>query len=196
LDQNICYGLHQEKNVSQGSSVAICALLLATLAACTGTTVRPSDAQQIVPKTYTVAMVGDITAGDELWRTYTIEARRQFVSELGASQAFSQVSDSAPPPGARVVIVTGQITEVDKGSPIARLIVGLGAGRAHITADFQLKDSSGASLGTYSVRKTYAGGVGIGGAGLLDMDDLAQKLGNEAADSLADWAKTGRFASR
>jgi hypothetical protein len=30
----------------------------------------------------------------------------------------------------------------------------------------------------------------------LDMDDLAQKLGNEAADSLADWAKTGQFASR
>jgi uncharacterized protein DUF4410 len=180
----------------QGLSVAICGLLLATLAACTGTTVRPSNTQQIVPKTYTVAVVGDITASDELWRTYTIEARREFVSELSASQAFSQVSDSAPSPGARVVIVTGQITEVDKGSTAARFLVGFGAGRAHITADFQLKDSSGASLGTYSVRKTYAGGAGIGGAGFLDMEDLAQKLGNAAADSLADWAKTGQLASR
>lgn len=182
--------------MSQGLSVAICGLLAATLAGCTGTTVRPSNTQQIVPKTYTVAVVGKITASDELWSTYTIDARRQFVSELNASRAFSQVSDSPPPPGARVVLVTGQITEVDRGSPAARFLVGFGAGRAHITADFQLTDASGASLGTYSVRKTYAGGAGIGGAGFLDMEDLAQKLGNEAANSLAGWAKTGQFASR
>ena len=180
----------------QGLSVAICGLLLAILAGCTGTTVRPSNTQQIVPKTYTVAVVGEITANDELWHAYTIEARRQLISELNESQAFSQILESAPPPGGHAVIVTGQITAVDKGSMAARMLVGLGAGRAHITAEFQLKDSSGASLGTYSVRKTYAGGAGIGGIGFLDMDDLAQKLGNEAADSLADWAKTGQFASR
>jgi hypothetical protein len=170
--------------------------LLAILAGCTGTTVRPNNTQRVVPKTYTVVLVGEITANDELWRTYSIEARRQFISELGASQAFGRISDSGPPVGDNVVVVTGRITEVDKGSTAARMIVGFGAGRAHITADFELKDSSGASLGTFSVRKTYAGGVGIGGAGLLDMDDLAQKLGNDAADSLADWAKTGQFASR
>jgi hypothetical protein len=190
------YGLHQEKKMRQGLSVAICGLLLATLAGCTGTTVRPSNTQQIVPKTYTVAVVGEITTNDELWHAYTIEARRQLISELNESQAFSQILDSVPPPGGQVVIVTGQITDVDKGSTAARVLVGFGAGRAHITGDFQLKDSSGASLGAYSVRKTYAGGAGIGGIGFLDMDDLAQKLGNEAADSLADWAKTGQFASR
>ncbi len=180
----------------QGMSLTICALLVAALAGCTGTTVRPSNTPQIVPKTYTVAVIGEITTNDELWHAYTIEARRQFISELNTSQAFSQVSDSMTPPGEDVVIITGQITEVDKGSTAARMLVGFGAGRAHITADFQLKDSSGGSLGNYSVRKTYAGGAGIGGIGLLDMDDLAQKLGNDAADSLAIWAKTGKFETR
>jgi hypothetical protein len=118
----------------QGLSVAICGLLLAILAGCTGTTVRPSNTQQTVPKTYTVALVGEITANDELWHAYTIEARRQLISELNESHAFGQILESAPPPGGHAVIVTGQITEVDKGSMAARMLVGLGAGRAHITA--------------------------------------------------------------
>jgi hypothetical protein len=170
--------------------------LLAAVAGCTGTTVHPSVTQQAVPKTYTVAVIAEILSNDELWHNYTIEARRQFVSELAASQAFAQVLDSASAPDSNVLIVKGQIIEVDKGSAAARWIVGFGAGRAHITAEFLLTDSKGASLATYTVRKTYAGGAGIGGAGFLDMDDLAQKLGKEAADSLAEWAKTGTFAAR
>ena len=59
----------------QGWSVAICGSLLAILAGCTGTTVRPSNTQKIVPKTYTVAMVGEITANDELWHAYTIDRK-------------------------------------------------------------------------------------------------------------------------
>jgi len=89
----------------QGLSVAICGLLLPILAGCTGTTVRPSNTQQTVPKTYTVAVVGEITANDELWHAYTIEARRQLISELNESQAFGQILESAPPPGGHAVTV-------------------------------------------------------------------------------------------
>lgn len=180
----------------KGLSLSIYWLLVAALVGCTGTTVRPGDTQQVVPKSYTVAVISEITSKDELWHNFTIEMRREFISELTTSQAFTQVLDSATSPGSNVLIFNGQIIEVDKGSAAARWIVGFGAGRAHITADFQLRDSNGTSLGTYSVRKTYAGGAGIGGAGFLDMDDLAQKLGKEAADSLAEWAKTGKFAAR
>ena len=59
--------------------------------------------------------------------------------------------------------------------------------------EFQLKDTAGTQIGTHSVRITYAGGAGIGGAGFLDMDDLAKKLGVAAAESLTGWAKTGKF---
>jgi hypothetical protein len=187
---------NRENSMRREFSVSICGLLAAALAGCTGTTVLPSVNQQAIPKTYTIAVISEITSNDELWRNFTIEARREFISELASSQAFAQVLNSVSAPGPNVLIVKGQIIEVEKGSAAARWIVGFGAGRAHITADFQLTDSNGASLATYSVRKTYAGGAGIGGAGFLDMDDLAQKLGKEAADSLADWAKTGNFAAR
>ena len=62
--------------------------------------------------------------------------------------------------------------------------------------EFLLKDAAGAQIGTYSVRKTYAGGAGIGGAGFLDMDDLAKKLADASADSLDGWEKTGKFAEQ
>jgi hypothetical protein len=167
------------------------------LSGCTGTTVKPSLTHPDAGKTYNAVVVGQISGSDELWHGYTIEIQRELAVELNASKAFSQVLDSmptAPPPDA--LMVSGRITEVEKGSAAARWIVGFGAGRAHMTAEFELKDASGNQLGTYSVRKTYAGGAGIGGAGFLDMDDLAKKLGTAAADSLADWTKTGKFQER
>jgi hypothetical protein len=181
------------------SSLASKALAVSVigLAGCTGTTVRPSIAHQDTPKNYSTVAVGDIAASDELWHNYSIEIHRQLAAELLASKAFAQVLDPAPTPlPPEVLLVSGRITEVEKGSAAARWIVGFGAGRAHLTAEFELKDAAGAYVGTYSVRKTYAGGAGIGGAGFLDMDDLAQKLGKEAADSLATWARTGKFEER
>jgi hypothetical protein len=153
--------------------------------------------QQGVAKTYTTVAVGEITGADELWHSYTVEIHRELATELIAGKAFSQVLDPVPTPlPAEVLVLSGHITEVDKGSTAARWLIGFGAGRAHMTAEFELKDANSNKLGTYSVRKTYAGGAGIGGANLLDMDDLARKLGKEAADSLATWAKTGKFEER
>ncbi|HTY93546.1 MAG TPA: DUF4410 domain-containing protein [Steroidobacteraceae bacterium] len=152
---------------------------------------------QDVVKTYNTVVVGDIAATDELWHGYAVEVRRELASQLIAARAFSQVLDQSPATlPADAVLISGRITEVDKGSAAARWIVGFGAGRAHISAEFQLKDTTGAQIGTYSVRKTYAGGAGIGGAGLLDMDDLAKKLGDASAESLNQWEKTGRFAEK
>jgi len=164
---------------------------------CTGTTVRPNMAQVNASKTYTTVVIGDMSAPDELWHNYAIEARREMASQLLAAKAFTQVLDPAPAPlPVEAVLISGNITEVEKGSAAARWIVGFGAGRAHISAEFRLTDSTGTQIGTYSVRKTYAGGAGIGGAGFLDMDDLATKLGTAAAESLDNWEKTGKFEER
>lgn len=172
-------------------------LLLASavaLSCCTFSSVQPSMTHQGVVKTYTTVAVGEITGSDELWHNYTIQIHRELVAELTASKAFAQVLDSVPTQiPANTLVVSGHIIEAEKGSAAARWIVGFGAGRAHMTAEFELKDDSGNRIGTYSVRKTYAGGAGIGGAGFLDMDDLAGKLGKQAAESLANWSKTGKF---
>ncbi len=163
------------------------------LGGCTGTTVRPSMTPQAT-KTYSIVAVGDITGSDELWHSYTVEIHRELAAGLIADKAFTQVLDPVPAPlPGDALVVTGHITEVNKGSTAARWLVGFGAGRAYLTTEFELKDANGSKLGSYTVRKTYAGGAGIGGANLLDMDDLARKLGKEAADSLSKWAKTGKF---
>jgi hypothetical protein len=167
------------------------------LAGCTGTTVLPSVPHQDVVKKYNTVAVGEITGSDELWHNYTIEIHRALAAQLASSKSFAQVLDPVPMPLATdALVINGHITEVDKGSAAARWIVGFGAGRAHMTAEFELKDANGNRLGTYSVRKTYAGGAGIGGPGFLDMDDLAQKLGQAAGDSLANWVTTGKLESR
>lgn len=100
--------------MKKGSILSLYGLLLGALAGCTGTTVRPSITQQVVPKSYTVAVINEITGSDELWHNYTVEIRRKLISALTASQAFSQVSDSAPAPSSNVVVVKGQITEVER----------------------------------------------------------------------------------
>lgn len=181
-----------------GISAAI-ALLTGSVAlsGCTGTTVLPNVAHQDAVRKYSTVAIGDMTASDELWHSYAIEVHRALASELAESKSFSQVQDPASAPlSVDVLVISGRITDVDKGSAAARWIVGFGAGRAHMTAEFELKDGGGNHVGNYSVRKTYAGGAGIGGAGFLDMDDLAEKLGKAAGESLANWAKTGKFEER
>jgi uncharacterized protein DUF4410 len=165
-----------------------------SLMGCTGTTVKPNMMHRDESKAYTSIAVGEIAAPDELWHNYAIEVHRELASQLLADRAFAQVLDPSPAQlPIEAVLISGNITEADKGSAAARWIVGFGAGRAHITAEFRLTDSVGTQIGTYSVRKTYAGGAGIGGAGFLDMDDLAKKLGAAAAESLDSWQKTGKF---
>jgi hypothetical protein len=95
-------------------------------------------------KKYSTVAVGDITGSDELWHNYAIEIHRALATELTESKSFSQVQDPAPrPPSIDALVISGHITDVDKGSAAARWIVGFGAGRAHMTAEFELKDGGG-----------------------------------------------------
>ena len=90
------------------------------------------------------------------------------------------------PPAA--VVISGKLTEIDKGSTAARWIIGFGAGRAIARATFEIKDAGGVTLARFESRKAYSGGAGLGGANLLDMDDLVRKLGEETANSLIRWS--------
>jgi len=165
------------------------------LCGCTFSSVRPESQSLVATKSYTVAIVGPVTGTDVLWNSYAIEMRRQLITALRESHVFTQVLDetpAAPPP--QSAYVTAQIIDVHKGSAVARVLVGFGAGRAYMTADVQVKDPSGAQLYEAAVKKTYAGGLGIGGAGLVDMDDMSQKLGDETAVAIEKW--TGVASAR
>jgi len=168
-------------------------LLIASLGACTTTTINPAAVQKPAEHYRNIA-VGDVTAKDVLWNSYSIELRRALIAGLIKSKKFAQVLDPAPQPlPPSTLLVTGQVTEADKGDAALRWIVGFGAGRAHITGDIQLSDAAGNAVAHFSTRKAYSGGTGIGGAGLVDMDDLANQAGEETAAAIAKWSETGKL---
>jgi hypothetical protein len=173
--------------------IAALAVLLASVAACTTTTIKPAAVQKPAEHYQNIA-VGDVAAKDVLWNTYSIELRRGLIAGLTDSKKFAQVLDPAPQPlPPSTILVTGQVTEADKGDAALRWIVGFGAGRAHVTGDFQLADAAGNVVAHFTTRKAYSGGAGIGGAGLVDMDDLAKQAGEETAAAIVKWSETGKL---
>lgn len=174
--------------------IALLAPLLLLVAGCTGTAYQTELVQQ--PKYgYRAIAVGPITAKDEeLWHAYAVLARRALIAELIRTHAFEKVLDTVPDPlPPDTVKVYGEITEFDKGSVALRWIVGLGAGRARVVGHFHVEQPAGGTLLQFTTSKEYAGGIGIGGADLVDPDSLARQLGEATADAIAAWEKTGRL---
>ena len=168
---------------------ALTAMFLVGLGACTTTTITPEFVQPAKQSVHTV-VVGDITTSEELWQFYIPHIRHGLINKLNESEAFEEVLASAPemmPPGA--VLITGQLTEIDKGSAAARWIIGFGAGRAKARGEFMISDDAGLMLARFQSWKAYSGGAGIGGAGFVDMEDLAEQLGQETAGSVIRWSR-------
>jgi Domain of unknown function (DUF4410) len=167
-------------------------LILLLLIGCTTTSVQPGLLRQPAAA-YRVIVVGQVSAADEdAGHTATVLARRGLVAELIKSQQFAEVLDTAPiPPQPGSLLVSGKITEIDKGSTALRFIIGFGAGRSRMAGEFKLADASGATLAQFSVSKEYSGGAGIGGADFVDMDTLATQLGEAAAGAIVNWARKG-----
>jgi hypothetical protein len=104
----------------------------------------------------------------------------------GGFEAVVVERPSEPPLGS--IVLVGTITEVDKGSAALRWIVGMGAGRARVSGDFEIQSPGGAVLAKFSAQESYLGGAGIGGAGFLDMEDLVRRLAETVAKITRDWA--------
>ncbi|MCP1336970.1 DUF4410 domain-containing protein [Futiania mangrovi] len=159
------------------------------LAGCTTTTVTPEYVSKPQEPATGVA-IGELTADNELWALYLPYLRAGLVAELRESNAFAQVYDPAPETlPAQTVLLTGRLTEVDRGNRAARWIIGFGAGRAKARGAFEIGGTDGTSLAKFESWKAYSGGAGIGGADFLDMEDLVQELGKETAGSVVRWSK-------
>ena len=163
--------------------------IVVLLGACTTTTITPELVQPAPEQKIDTVVVAELTSEDELLELYIPHLRQGLVARLREAEGFREVivgSASPAPPAA--IVVSGKLTEIDKGSTAARWIIGFGAGRAIARATFEIKDAGGAILARFESRKAYSGGAGIGGANLLDMDDLVRKLGEETANSLIRWS--------
>ena len=163
--------------------------IVVLLGACTTTTITPELVQPAPEQKIDTVVVAELTSEDELLELYIPHLRQGLVARLREAEDFRAVivgSASPAPPAA--IVVSGKLTEIDKGSTAARWIIGFGAGRAIARGTFEIKDAGGATLARFESRKAYSGGAGIGGANLLDMDDLVRKLGEETANSLIRWS--------
>jgi hypothetical protein len=169
--------------------IAVAALVVA-LTGCTFASVRPEVAGTPPPTPPRVLVIGDVSFEDALWEPYRLHFARGVNDWLKRNGGFESVLMERPAtlPADGVVLIS-RITELDKGSPALRLLVGMGAGKAKIKGQFELQDSSGKVLTRFSSSEAYLGGAGIGGAGFIDMDDLTRRLAETVAEAARDFAR-------
>ncbi|HXQ67571.1 MAG TPA: DUF4410 domain-containing protein [Alphaproteobacteria bacterium] len=168
---------------------AIVLASLALVAACTTTTITPQAAQKPAQH-YTIVELGSVEPTDKTWVGEALHFRKGFVDRLRELKAFDTVNDPAdgsPPPEA--IVVSGAITQVDKGSKVVRWLIGFGAGRARVEGEFQITDAGGTVLAKFGNAKAYSGGYGFGGLDLLDIDDIMEKFGADTADAVVRWSQ-------
>jgi hypothetical protein len=164
------------------------AVVLSLVTGCTTTTIRPIMAEKPA-QTYSVVALGDIAVPDETAKLYVAFFRRGFSSQLKTLKGIDAVLDPAPgelPPTA--ILVSGQIVKVDRGNAALRWIIGFGAGRERTSGRFEIHDAQGRIVAQFDGAKAYSGGLGIGGANLVDMEDLMEKFGVETANAVWHWS--------
>jgi Domain of unknown function (DUF4410) len=158
-------------------------------AGCTFSAVKPEVAGTLPSRPPAVLIVGNVEVASPVWESHVPRLRHSIADWLTRNGGFGSVLVtplSETPPDA--VVLAGTITEVDKGSTALRWIVGMGAGQAKVKGDFEIRDPGGRVLARFTVRETYLGGAGIGGAGFLDIDDLVKRFGETVAETTKKWA--------
>jgi hypothetical protein len=167
-------------------------VLVATLlsTACTFASVKPQTKVDAPKERPTILVLGDIGVTDKLWETYRLYFVRGAEGWLRSNPGFKEVlvERTAPLPEGSAVLV-GTITEVERGSPALRFFVGMGAGQARARGSFEIHGPAGESYVRFTSHESYLGGAGIGGAGILDLEDLMKRFGETVAKTAAKWAR-------
>lgn len=186
-DRGVAKELDMNRSRSQLRSACILLAIATISGACAFATVKPATVTA-PPQKYHSIVIGEVV-GEKV----SPELKAKFVNalkeKLVSAQAFDVVAlsgqDDAPGPR---VILTSTITEFDEGSGALRVLIGFGAGRAKVTGAFRLADEK-QDLAQFSATRTYAGGLGIGGAGFVSMEELLNRLAATAAESVQKWAR-------
>ena len=105
------------------------------------------------------------------------------------SLAGLRVVDGSATPAAGTLLVSGRITNVDRGSRLKRMLIGFGAGRARLHGAFEIDDERGDKLVQFEAGKDYSGGVGMGGVDFVDIEDLMEQFGAETAVAVWHWSR-------
>lgn len=166
------------------------------LTGCAGTfrEVRPQTMGAPPTQKPTTLVMGEIKITDG--RVAKMEAEafahalRRGVNNWSLTNKVFQTIETATPgakPSAGSLVLTGTVTEVEKGSQAMRFIVGMGAGQARLVGDFTLSDDTGKTLAAFKARRSYLGGVGIGGLDMLSTEEMFLRLGEVVAETTSKW---------
>jgi hypothetical protein len=161
-------------------------------AGCAGTfaEVTPLTDGGALPERPQVLVVGDVRVANPAWEPYRAPLAKGVTDWFTKNGGFqSVVTEPAPTPVPDSVVLTGVITEVDEGNPTLRILVGMGAGQAKAKGDFEVRRPDGTVLTKFTARRSYLGGVGMGGAGFIGMDELVRRLGESVAETMARWSR-------
>jgi hypothetical protein len=159
-------------------------------AGCTFASVNPQAIVDTPPERPSVLVLGEIGVADKLWETYRLHFLRGAEGWLRRNPGFKEILAERPTPlPAGSAVLVGTITEMDKGSPALRFFVGMGAGQAKVKGTFEIQGSNGQPYVRFTSHESYLGGAGIGGAGILDLEDLFKRFGETVAETAAKWAR-------
>jgi Domain of unknown function (DUF4410) len=169
-------------------------LLPILTAGCAGTFHEVRTLSSVQPSTQqpTVLVLGDVRITDayisatdkEVYRLKFLDGLESWFSKTNIIKSVVLESTNEIP---NSIIISGTITEVNKGSEAVRFLVGMGAGQERIRGEFEIKDAGGQSLIRFAERQSYLGGAGIGGGDFISMEELTVRYGEAVAEDITKW---------
>lgn len=178
------------------SGVLLAAALLA-LTGCVSTfkEIKPLAGGPPPNQRPSVLMIGELEISDariaEPEQKILVNAFQLGVQKWCAEhKAIGIHKDSCPtnlPPNS--ILLKGNLTEIEKGSAAARFWVGMGAGQQRAQGEFAIDSADGTRLTSFTARKSYLGGLGIGGGDMIKMEDLVDQLGQLVAETTDKWLR-------
>lgn len=165
-------------------------VVIVLAAGCTFGGVTPISVAPSPTTRPTTLIIGEFQASNAAWSSAPLHFRGRAYDWLAKNPSFDKVLTEPPAePSADSITLTGTITELDEGSAALRFLVGMGAGQAQAKGEFRILGPDGAELVRFQARRSYLGGAGIGGAGLVDMDELVRRLAEAVAQMTVNWSR-------
>ncbi len=188
--------MRADGKMTQGPSINMWGILLLIAAGFSGWGCAPTTINRMgLVVRPPVGTFKEIVIGQIKGAKFSPASQQNFTYKLHGklmeSGGFGNVTMASSNPKRRPsqVVLTGTITEFSEGNRFAQWVIGFGAGASEATGVFRLTDQNGKSLYQFSASTSYAGGMGIGGAPLLSMDDLLENLASSVAEEAAKWAR-------
>jgi hypothetical protein len=126
------------------------------------------------------------TPAAELGQTFSTE----IVNRLKADGHVASVAAADAPPPSAGLLVRGRLLRVNGGSHAVRFWIGLGAGRASVSAEGTVTRADGTELATFRERRSASGEAELGFSG---DQYLVEKCLRVLAGDIAEMIDTGSY---